>query len=546
MATDLKLSGYNAVQQATCVELKLIENGNPITVAVTDADTPLSIGGTSGSQSTESFTTTPAFYAGQTFMSNNGEALRITGENTFAVQSTGMSTITAVIDLGTDFRVFGNAAGQVACSRYTGSNVWETSAIPGWNSSETVTAAGQHTNMTIFGNNGTYAYGNINTPYNWVLSDSLKNSAWGASRVNATVAGFAVNRFYVLGDGKISYGNNLFTSPSWTAVTATGFTSTDHVRVGVASSDRALFGTSTGKLRMITSGSPTQAISITPPSGFSGEITTMFSLSTRVFYVGNINGRLLRVDLTSGAVTSLFAQNFQRPILRVLVSSGITYVITTERMWSSSDLVNWSSTSLIQGAVVSDIVNSRIYTASSFIRSVPVGLFVSPTVFSPTGELLSVSQITSEVQPSSSDVSVTLSGISNTYISNIINNPIKGSKVSISKMFIDPETNQPLQIAGNPAIVFKGIVNNFSIDEGWQDDSSQTPTSIITLNCNSSVNILSNKIAGRRTNHADQNHWFSGDLSMDRVGVISDVVFDFGGTTPVNNSNVSLPRTTTG
>lgn len=552
MATDLKLSGYKAVQQATCVELELIEDGTPVTVRMTDHDVPLSVGGTPVTESSIAFSSDVKFAISGTFMSAEGETYVRTGANTFTSIS-GMTEITSAFSFGATFAFGKSSGGAVVSARFPGSgSTWNTTVITGWNQTEKVISGYPTSNMVIGGDLGTYAYASNPTSPAWVTSTSLQSTSWGSTPIRTMSFSLGVaNAMYFAGDnGKIFYGTNIFTSPSWTAL-STSLLSTDHVTMSAFSGSplRVLFGTSTGKLRYVTSASPaTTVLSITTPAEFTGEITMIRHAGSGVFYVANASGRVLTVSLAgTSPVVTLWAQNFGARVLQITISGGITYVFTTQRVWASNDLTTWTQSPAINLTVGSnDFAFSRVYGAARRIYSLPTGQFSTPTVYQSTGDLLNVSQITSEVKPSSSDVTITLSGINNDYIADIISNPIKGSRVIVSKMFIDPLTSLPLQIAGNPAIVFKGVINNFSIEEGWQDQENQTPTSTISLTCNSSVGILSNKITGRRTNHADQTYWFSGDMSMDRVGVISDVVFDFGGVTPVNNNNVSVPKTITG
>lgn len=165
--------------------------------------------------------------------------------------------------------------------------------------------------------------------------------------------------------------------------------------------------------------------------------------------------------------------------------------------------------------------------------------------YAPVGNLLSITDLTNEVKSSSSDVTVTLSGITPGNMAKIIDNPVKGAPVEIRRMFFNASTGQVLDIPGNPVLEFSGVVSNFSVDEGWTDPRTQTVTTTISLACSSIMTLLSNKVSGRRTNQADQNYWYSGDLSMNRVAVISDSIFDFGGTTPTNSVNVASPKTVT-
>jgi hypothetical protein len=157
----------------------------------------------------------------------------------------------------------------------------------------------------------------------------------------------------------------------------------------------------------------------------------------------------------------------------------------------------------------------------------------STVTYPAVGALLSISDISADLKSTQGDVSVTISAIPNQYMADIIANPIKGSPIEIRRAFFNANTGQFLAIAGNPVLEFTGVVNNFSFDEGWSDSSSQSITTTATLVCSSILSVLNNKVAGRRTNQADQAAWFPGDTAFNRVAVISDATFDFG------NSNIN-------
>jgi hypothetical protein len=160
-----------------------------------------------------------------------------------------------------------------------------------------------------------------------------------------------------------------------------------------------------------------------------------------------------------------------------------------------------------------------------------VPVTIDGELYPAVGALLNVTEISNEMKASQSEVTITLSGIPQEYMSAILENPIKGSPVQIRRAFFNTN-GQLLNVPGNPILEFSGVINNFNVDEGWESDSAQTVTTTISLTCSSIMSVLLNKVSGRRTNQADQTYWFPGDLSMNRVAVISDAVFDFGGTTP--------------
>lgn len=195
-------------------------------------------------------------------------------------------------------------------------------------------------------------------------------------------------------------------------------------------------------------------------------------------------------------------------------------------MSTSLDLSSYNA--IRQATFVKIVTDQGTILMSSHNQSIVLAGDTYPAV----GDLLGISDLTNELKASQSEVTITLSGIPSAYMTEVLTTPIKGSYVEIRRAFFNVQTSAILNIPGNPVLEFSGIVNNFNIDEGWTDDRTQTVTSTISLSCSSIMSVLINKVSGRRTNHADQDFWFEGDLSMDRVSVIADAVFDFGGTTP--------------
>lgn len=143
------------------------------------------------------------------------------------------------------------------------------------------------------------------------------------------------------------------------------------------------------------------------------------------------------------------------------------------------------------------------------------------------GKLLGLSSSQSELRVSGNDVTITISGIPNTSIAEIINSRIKGSKVTISRILFDPATNQPISITGNPMTRFIGFVNNLALDEDY-DTENRISTNTLVLTCASVVDVLNEKIAGRKTNPASMKKFYPADISMDRVPTLENSYFDFG------------------
>lgn len=167
-----------------------------------------------------------------------------------------------------------------------------------------------------------------------------------------------------------------------------------------------------------------------------------------------------------------------------------------------------SSTLLFSDRLASTVINGDTY----------VGL----------GKLLAVSGSNSELKSSSGEVTVSISGIPNSSITDITNANIKGSTIRIVRGLFNASTDALLtSVVGNPINRFVGYVNNISLEEDYDVDS-KTSTNTLIMSCASNVDVLNNKVAGRRTNSSSEKKYFPNDQAMDRVSTLENSYFDFG------------------
>jgi hypothetical protein len=145
--------------------------------------------------------------------------------------------------------------------------------------------------------------------------------------------------------------------------------------------------------------------------------------------------------------------------------------------------------------------------------------------FVPGGQFLSITSTRSELRASTSQVSITISGIPDNNLSEIINSKIKYSPVEIRRALIDPTTGIPLAETGNVIGRFFGIVSNISIDENWGSNGNDNS---VTFICSSKQEIFSNNVSGRRTNGLDERLHFPNDASFDNVATLVGSNFNFG------------------
>jgi hypothetical protein len=143
------------------------------------------------------------------------------------------------------------------------------------------------------------------------------------------------------------------------------------------------------------------------------------------------------------------------------------------------------------------------------------------------GSLLSIGDTFNEIRVLDKRITVGISGIPTGNIGDFLANNPRTGRIEIRQVFFDPATQQQLAITGNPALKFRGLVDNFSMTEDWNNET-RTTNFTIQLNCISEISYLRTTIAGRRTNNRDQQRLFPGDLSMSRVFTITKTQFQFG------------------
>lgn len=152
---------------------------------------------------------------------------------------------------------------------------------------------------------------------------------------------------------------------------------------------------------------------------------------------------------------------------------------------------------------------------------------INGEVYTALGQLLSVADSESNIRATQGNMSIAISGIPNTSIAEVLEQKFKGSNVQVWRVFFDAATGTQLNIPGNPAGRFQGIINNWALEEDYQSGSSDISNRII-FTCSSTVDVLINKTSGRRTNSNDQRALYPTDNCFDRVIALNNSNFNFG------------------
>jgi hypothetical protein len=183
-----------------------------------------------------------------------------------------------------------------------------------------------------------------------------------------------------------------------------------------------------------------------------------------------------------------------------------------------------NSSSIRQAEFIRLTMPSNTYTFCNAAAPITVG----GIVFTNLGSLLQLSDIKRDVKATSSDLSISLTGVDGTNVAIVLSSEIKGSKIEVWRGFLDSNN----QIITSPTQQFfkryQGIVSNYSITEDW-NEQARTRVATVGLSCASFRTILENRVGGIRTTPKIWQVYYPGDTSMNRVPSIAGSYFDFGG-----------------
>lgn len=187
---------------------------------------------------------------------------------------------------------------------------------------------------------------------------------------------------------------------------------------------------------------------------------------------------------------------------------------------------------IAHGVLVKITVNTSTYTIANTYGPVTY----NGTTYQGLGHFLGFAEIQDDLRTTNSSLQMSLSGIPKdpgdgglgtwtSYVSMILDQKIKGSKVQIYRAFFDPQTRSLTPLA--VSLRFSGYISNYTISDSTDVNSrSDSYTCVVSL---SSVHaILERKISGQRTNSTDRKSIYPTDTGMDRVIAISNTAFDFG------------------
>jgi len=175
----------------------------------------------------------------------------------------------------------------------------------------------------------------------------------------------------------------------------------------------------------------------------------------------------------------------------------------------------------IDGAADSPYFFSNSYRNETITDPVGGTTATAKATFTALGNLLSVSGHQRDLSVTSYDTSITLAGVDETKLGQIIDSGVKGSRIQIYRGFY----NANGVLVDVPKLRYTGIVTSYSLTEDRVDNID---TFTLQINCSSYKTVLENRQAGRYTNSRSWNYFNPTDTSMDRVAGLNNSKFDFG------------------
>jgi hypothetical protein len=163
---------------------------------------------------------------------------------------------------------------------------------------------------------------------------------------------------------------------------------------------------------------------------------------------------------------------------------------------------------------------TEVLTFSNYHREIVIG----GENYLPFGNLVNITSLDAQVKASAAPVTISISGIPSSSVKEVVASDIKGSEVRVYRAMIDPADGS--LITASPVGRFTGFVNNYSINDEW-DDESQTAYNSVDLYCTSTIEFLENVVRSRKTN-PDSYRDYADDPSFDNIPSLENSTFNFG------------------
>jgi hypothetical protein len=226
---------------------------------------------------------------------------------------------------------------------------------------------------------------------------------------------------------------------------------------------------------------------------------------------------------------------FNQTIVDWINNSGQTVLWQND----SSQFVNWSSDAQANNSIrYADFI--RITTGVDTYRftTAPADMTVSAVdanAFDAVGVLIKVGEAQRDIKSTANETTITMTGIDTAMLGWVLGQNVKGAKIEMWHGFFNPDGSL-ITSGGTGGLYqfFNGFINSFSISEQWMEDA-RAYVGTVTVSAAAIQLILQNRTAGRYTNNNSWQFFNAGDTSMNRVGFIETINYQFGQNAPPNS-----------
>lgn len=175
----------------------------------------------------------------------------------------------------------------------------------------------------------------------------------------------------------------------------------------------------------------------------------------------------------------------------------------------------------IQLSADSGAALTKYYNNGGMNINAPSSLTGQSVVYTAQGEFLGFTSMTESLDTSVGKFTISMSGLNQELLSDIVTNSSEGKRVLVKKAFLNPTT---LQLVQEPITIYEGYIYNYAVSESQKS-------------CTLSISCASLFSDFERTNGRKTNNWsnwlYQGiqyDKAMDKAGFVGQTEFLWGRT----------------
>lgn len=180
---------------------------------------------------------------------------------------------------------------------------------------------------------------------------------------------------------------------------------------------------------------------------------------------------------------------------------------------------------------IADFIRITVNGSTYYLTTAPYNINIpafGDSVFQSASNLMKIGDVQRDIKSTANETSITLTGLDTSTLGFVLGQNIKGSSIQMWHGFFN-QANQLITTGGTGGLYqfFNGIITSFSLSESWMEEV-RSYVGTITLSASAIQLIMQSRVAGRYTNNNAWQFFSPGDTSMNRVGFIETVNYQFG------------------